>query len=346
MPKETDPILVQAGRVLLLALGIMIVGTAGYMVLEGWNVFDAFYMTVITLTTVGFGEVHTMDVPARMFTVVLMLIGAGGILFTLSTLLQYALDGRLTGELQRRRTHRMVNALRRHVIVCGYGRVGREVARQLQRQNMPFVVVDRTDERVAQAQADGCLAICADAAKDEGLHAAGIRHARALITAVDSDADNLYITLSARVLAPDLLIVARANDTDSEAKLRRVGASRVLSPHSIGGRHMALLAVRSPAIDFLDIVMGGAADADGHEHDLHLEAITLPPHSAFIGLGFTQARALCAGICNLLAVTRADGHVVADVSAPDAAAPLAVGDVLILIGRPDQLAEIADLGHK
>ncbi len=343
MSRETDPLLRQVGRVLLLGLGVMAVGTGGYMLLEGWDAFDALYMTVITLTTVGFGEVHPLNRPAQAFTIFLMLAGAGGVLYTLSSGLQYMLEGRLSGELLRRRTRRMVNALRDHVIVCGYGRVGREVARQLHRQGVPFVIVDRETERVALAQGDGWLALCADAAKDEGLQAAGIGQARALITAVDSDADNLYITLSARVLAPALPIVARANDADSEAKLRRVGATRVLSPHSIGGRHMALLAVRSPAVDFVDMVLGGATDGQGQDPDLHLEALPLTEESPFVGLTFAEARARCAGICNLLAVTRASGEVVADVSGPAAAVPLQPGDLLIVIGRPDQLRAIGGL---
>ncbi|MDQ2805531.1 MAG: NAD-binding protein [Chloroflexota bacterium] len=343
MSKETDPLLRQGMRVALLALGVIAFGTAGYVLLEGWDAFDAFYMTVITLTTVGFGEVHPMSRPAQAFTIFLMLAGAGGVLYTLSSGLQYMLEGRLSGELLRRRTRRMINALRDHVIVCGYGRVGREVARQLQHQGVPFVILDREAARVALAQSDGWLALQADAAKDEGLYAAGINHARALITAVDSDADNLYITLSARVLAPALPIVARANDADSEAKLRRVGATRVLSPHSIGGRHMALLAVRSPAVDFVDMVLGGATDSQGHHPDLHLEALPVAADSAFVGLTFGQARTRCAGICNLLAVTHADGEVVADVSGPAAERPLQAGDLLIVIGRPAQLREIGGL---
>ena len=343
MLSRTDPILAQLVRVLLPALGVVALGTAGYMLLEGWDAFDSLYMTVITLTTVGFGEIHTMDQPGRTFTIMLMLAGAGGVLYTLSALFQYLLDGRLTGELARRRIVRKVNSLANHVIVCGYGRVGREVARQLRRQGVPFVIVDRSEARVAQATADGWLALVADAAKDEGLHAAGITRARALITAVDSDADNIYITLSARVLAPGLHIVARANDPDSDAKLRRVGASRVLSPHSIGGRHMALLAVRSPAIDFMDTVLGGTPDSDGHTHDLQLEALVLTEGSAFVGQRFGEVRTRCAALASLLAVTRVDGHVVVDPDAPDAVEPLRPGDALILIGRPAQLQQLEKL---
>ncbi len=231
----------------------------------------------------------------------------------------------------------MVNQLRDHVIVCGYGRVGREVARQLQRQGVPFVILDLDEGRVAQATGDGWLALCADAAKDETLEAAGVTRARALITAVESDAANIYITLSARVLAPTLHIVARANDPDSEAKLRRVGASRVLSPHSVGGRHMALLAVRSTMVDFVDMVMSGVPGAGGGANPLQLETLALAAGSPFIGLTFADARARTAGHGTLLAIMHADGQIVAEAATPAAAVPLRVGDVLILIGRPEQL---------
>jgi voltage-gated potassium channel len=345
MTSRDDPRLKQLGRVVLLALAILLVGTLGYMVLEGWDAFDSFYMTIITITTVGFSEVHEMNRPARAFTIVLMLAGATGVLYTLSSILQYVLDGRLTGDLLHRRIRRMVQNLTNHVIVCGYGRVGREVARQLQRDQVPFVIVDKSEERVAMAIADGRLALCADAAKDEGLEAAGIARARALVSAVDSDADNIYITLSARVLAPALPIIARANDLDSDAKLRRVGASRVLSPHSIGGRHMALLAVRSPLVDFVDMVMSRAPDDAGGMGSLQLETLALDAQSALVGLTFPQARALCSSQGTLLAVTRGDGQIIAEVDAPRATEPLRPGDVLILIGRADQLKQLEALRH-
>jgi voltage-gated potassium channel len=343
MTPATYPILRQTIRVLLVVLAVVTVGVAGYMLLEGWDLFDALYMTVITLTTVGFGEVHAMGRPARAFTIALMLAGAGGVLYTLSTLLQYALDGRLTGEIARRRIRRVVGSLSNHVIVCGYGRVGREVARQLLRQGVPFVVIDKSEERVAQATADGWLSLCADAAKDEGLVTAGIERARALITAVDSDADNIYITLSARVLAPGLHIVARANDPDSEAKLKRVGASRVLSPHSIGGRHMALVAVSSAMVDFVDMMMHGGPLAKGAGPALQLETLAVHAQSNFAGLSLEQARALCARAGTLLGVTRADGRIVTDFAGAGGVDPLRAGDVLILIGSPDKLRDLEGL---
>lgn len=340
MRRGRDSLLGQVWRAGVLALAIAALGTLGYMVLEGWDAFDALYMTVITLTTTGFGELQVLSRPARAFTIVLMLAGAGGVLYTLSTLMQYVIDGRLGGEIARRRMRRMIGDLANHVIVCGYGRVGREVARQLKRQAVPFVILDKNEDRTGAAMEDGYLALTADAARDEDLLAAGIDRARALITAVDSDADNIYITLSARVLAPALHIVARANDAETDAKLRRVGASRVLSPHSIGGRHMALLAVRSAVVDFVDMMMSGTPDRDGHLHNLQLETLVLAGGSAFVGRTFAQARALITGVCTLLAVTRPDGHVIADVAAPDARSPLAAGDVLILIGTPDQLRQL------
>jgi voltage-gated potassium channel len=340
MTPRKDPILAQLWRAGMMGIGVVGVGTLGYILLEGWDPFDAFYMTIITLTTTGFGEIAPLDRPARLFTIVLMLAGAGGVLYTISAIMQYVIDGRLGGELTRRRIERMVSKLSRHVIVCGYGRVGQEVARQLRRQNIPFVIIDRNEERAIQAVADGWLAVVGDASKDEGLESVGVERARALVTAVDSDADNIYITLSARLIAPDLHIVARSNDPESEAKLLRVGADRVLSPHNIGGRHMALLAVRSTVVDFLDMMMTGAPDAEGHLHNLQLETLALDDKSAFTGMTFAKARAVCAGICTLLAVTRTDGHIIADVAAPDAGDPLRPGDVLILIGRPEQLKEL------
>jgi len=340
MRRGNDPILRQIALVLLLVLCVVLLGTGGYMLLEGWDAFDALYMTFITITTVGFGEVHPLDRAGRALTIVVMLAGAGGMLYTLSTILQYALDGRLSGEIGRRRTRRLIDHLTNHVIVCGYGRVGQEVARQLQRQAVPFVILDKSDDRVALATRDGWLALAADGAKDETLLAAGIARARALITCVESDADNIYITLSARVLAPGLHIVARANDPQSESKLARVGASRVLSPHNIGGRHMALVAVRPEMVDFVDTMLQGGNNPATGVGSLQLEMLAVKAGSPFNGLSFDQARALAARGGTLLGVTRPDGQIVADSRALAAAAPLAPGDMLILIGRPEALREL------
>jgi voltage-gated potassium channel len=260
-----------------LLIAVVLAGTAGYVALEHWSWFDAFYTTVTTITTVGGGEPAPMDVAGKWWTIAVVAFGFGVLTYTVLALVAYVIEGHLGEEFNARRMRRRIAKMHDHFILCGFGRVGREIARDFTAEKIAFVVVDINPDSLERAAAQGFTVMNGNAADVGTLQAAGIERARGLVTAVDDDADNIYVTLSARVLKPDIFIVARANAEDAERKIRLAGANRVISPYTIGGRRMASMAMRPTAVEFVDTVLS----ADNGQ--LLLEDITIRPGSAWIG---------------------------------------------------------------
>jgi len=224
----------------LLALGVITVaGVLGYMVFEGWSFIDALYMTVITLTTVGYREVRTLDTTGQLWTMLLLVTGVGTLFYAAVSSVELVVEGTIRGYFGRRRMQTAIGKLSDHYILCGYGRVGRQVAAEFARDGVPFVVVDQDPEIVEECVAEGYLALLGEASDDGMLKEAGVRRAKGLVAAVDSDADNVFVVLSARKLNPRLNIVARASSDESAAKLEMAGADRTLSPYAVGGRRLA-----------------------------------------------------------------------------------------------------------
>ena len=286
-----------AGLLVLPAIGV-----AGYCWIEGWPVLDALYMTVITLSTVGYTEVHPMSSAGRIFT--MGLIAGGGVLaaYALTQVAQIVFSGELRSSWVAQKRRRMLAELSQHFIVCGYGRVGRNVVTELQSEQLPFVVIEPQPEKVAAVQASGALAVQGDAAVEGVLRQAGIERARGLVACAKTDADNVFIVLTARSLRPDLIIVARADVEESEAKLRRAGASRVILPYHITGRRMVTMLVRPDVADFLDEV----SHTSGLE--LVLEQIQIAPTSPLAGLALAVAQARHDFEVTVLACKHADGQ--------------------------------------
>ena len=236
----------------LALFGIVVVGTVGYVLL-GFGVLDATYQTVTTITTVGFREVEPLDGAGQVFTIVLILAGVGTALYTLTVGLELIVEGHLGAVMERRRMDKRIDGLRNHVILCGWGRVGRAIAKELGDARREIVIVDNDPERVATV--DRLPYVLGDATSDDVLRQAGIEHAGALVAALSTDAANLFITLSGRALRPDLFIVARAREDSSIEKLARAGADRVVNPQEIGGARMAAFLLHPHVTEFLDVVM-------------------------------------------------------------------------------------------
>jgi voltage-gated potassium channel len=315
-----------AGPVLTLA-ATLLAGTFGYILIEGWPPDDALYMTITTISTVGFSEVRPLSRAGRLFTVALILVGVGALFYTFSSVMVFVFEGHLTQRWERRRMERAVSHLADHYILCGYGRVGRQIAHELRREGARFVVIDVNQTSLAAAEQDGLLVTYGNAADDQVLRRAGIERACGLITATAEDADNIFVTLSTRALRSDLSIVARANHEDSVPKLRRVGATRVVSPYTMAGQQMAMLAVRPAAVDFVETLLGGAGG------DLLLEDIQIEEGAPLVGLSVAAARRRFASGATLLALRR-DERMLAP---PPVDLTLRGGDVIALAGTDEQL---------
>ncbi|HZO94538.1 MAG TPA: NAD-binding protein [Candidatus Baltobacteraceae bacterium] len=316
-------------RLLLAAaslLAVIALGTAGYVVFERWSAFDALYMTITTITTIGGGEPTPLDLVGKWWTILVVVFGFGMLTYTLLLLVGYVLEGELGAQVEERRIRRRVAKMRDHFILCGFGRVGREIAHDFRAERIGFVVVDINQSSLESAIAEGFTVVHGNASDVDTLRAAGVERARGLITAVDSDADNIYVTLSARTLQPDLFIVSRANRADAEQKLRLAGANRVISPYRIGGRRMASLAMRPTAVDFVDTVL------TANNGRLVLEDFTIREESAWIGhaLGELLPEDTEAIV---LAIKRAG----AMEFRPPGATLLAAGDELVIAGPPQAI---------
>ncbi len=257
---------------------LVVIGTAGYMIIERWPFSDALFMAVTTITTVGFGEVQPLSENGRLFTILLLLVGLASLWYGLSVLVSVVVEGEIGLRWEERRMERQVDQMRDHHIVAGFGRVGRQTALALRDLGHPVVVIDADPAAISDAVATSFLAVEGNAAEDATLVRAGIERAAGLIAALGSDADNVFVTLSARALNATLPIVARANDGSAGPKLTRAGATQVVSPYSMAGHQMARLAVRPDTVDFIENLFSGTSGA------LVVEDVRVDPHSPLAGL--------------------------------------------------------------
>ena len=276
-------------------------GVAGYCWIEGWSVLDALYMTVTTLATVGYGEVHPLSTGGRLFTMGLIVSGGALAAFALTQLAQIVYSGEWRQHWENQKRLRMLSEISQHIIVCGYGRVGRNVVGELKAEGLPFVVIDLNPEKISRVQETGALAVLGDASNEGKLKEAGIDRARGLVAAAKSDAENVFIVLTARSLRPDLSIVARADVEESESKLLRAGANRVILPYHITGRRLVTMLVRPDVADFLDEV----SHASGME--LLLEQIQVASGSSLAGKTLADSQARHQFDVTVLACKTSDG---------------------------------------
>jgi voltage-gated potassium channel len=321
------------GPVFAVALLVLIIagGTGGYVAIEGWGAWDAFYMTIITVTTVGYREIHPLSRAGEAFTVVLLISGVGAALYTFTLLATVVVEGGLPKRLQRRRHERMLETVKDHFIICGYGRIGSIVAQQFRRQGIPYVVVERNAERVQTAIEDGALGVEADASREDVLKRVGIERARGLIAAVGTDAENVYAVLSARVLRPDLFIIGRAETEDATVKLKRAGADRVISPYQIGAVQIAQTAVRPAVVDFMEL----ATSSDNLE--LAMEQIPIARGSSLANRSVLDANIRQRYGAIVIGIQRADRRMEFN---PEPATSIRPGDKLVVLGRPDSLKRL------
>lgn len=319
-------------RAAILLAAVVFFGTAGYVLVEHWSWFDAFYMTIVTITTVGSGEPQPMSVAGKWLTIAVVAVGFSALTYTVLRLMAYMVEGRLESLFGERRRRLKVAKMQNHFILCGYGRVGREIANAFREGQTAFVVIDINEQSLQRAAADGCTVVHGDAAESETLRTAGVERARGLVAAVDSDEKNIYVTLSARVLNPRIYIIARANRDHAEEKLRLAGANRVISPYTIGGRRMASLAVRPTAIEFVDTVLSA------RNAELMLEDFAIGEESQSRGKTLNDL-APESGSMIVLALKR-DGRMTLR---PASDTRLQQGDEIVVAGSPEDMRSIEAL---
>jgi voltage-gated potassium channel len=315
--------LLWAGIILVLITSI---GTLGYVIIEGWSFFDALYMTIITIATVGYGEVHPLSTAGRIFSIFLILGGMGGAFYALFGAAQYILEGQFGITIGRRRMKTKIANLKNHFIICGYGRVGEETAATFEEEGVPFVIVDHREDCIGRAERSGYLFLQGDATRDEVLKEAGIEHARGLVAALGADADNTYVTLSARGLSPSLFIIARASDAETENKLKRAGANRVVSPNTIGGQRLAKLALYPGLVDFLDIL------TSPRWPEIEMDSVEVSRDSSLNGQTVKGVRQ-CSNT-GVIAIKKINGQFLPN---PGDDEKIVAGDSLIVMGARNQL---------
>ena len=307
---------------------VIVAGTIGYLII-GFGVLDALYQAVVTVTTVGLGPVRPLHTAGKIFTIVLILVGVGTALYAFSAVLEVLIEGHMREMMRRRRMERSIERTSGHVIVCGWGRVGREVARFLAAAGREVVVVDRNPERLSEVPYP---TVHGDVTDDRTLEEAGITRAATLVAALETDADNLYVTLASRSIRPDLQIIARARNESSEPKLIRAGADRVVNPQQLGGDRMAALVTQPHVVDFVDVVMH-----DG-TLEFRLEEVAVAESSSLTGNTLSSARVHDRTGALVLAIRRTGGGFVTN---PSDRTQIEAGDVLISVGTADQLAALS-----
>ena len=321
---------------LTLLVMVLLFGVFGYRFLSDYTWVDAFYMTIITVTTVGFSEVRPLDVEAKIFTVILIITSVFIFAFAISVITEYVLSRNSLQLLKKKRVKNKISSISDHVIICGFGRNGNQAAERLKAYNRPFVVIERNKEVIEKFEED-ILFIEGDANEDETLIEAGIDRAQYLITAMPDDAANLFVVLSARQLNKNLFIISRASQLTSQKKLRLAGADKVIMPDKIGGDHMASLVVMPDLITFMDKL-----STEG-EHTTNLEEVTIESFMARVdnhSLRDLDLRRKTG--CTIIGYIEPNGNYIIN---PEADLKLQPQGKVIVLGRPEQIKKLNDMFH-
>jgi voltage-gated potassium channel len=326
-----------ARRFLVLLIAIvatLAIGTAGFTFIDHYPPFDAFYMTLTTMTTVGYGEIHPLSRAGRIFNSLLIFFGVTTIFIGIGTMTQTIVELELGNAMERRRNKRMIEKLQDHFIVCGFGRVGRGAATELAHSGVPFIVVDVLPERAEQAIRAGMLALAADSTHDETLRQAGVERARGLVAALSTDADNLFVLLSAKGLNPKIYVAARAAEEGAEEKMRRAGADAVFAPYVITGHRLAQSLLRPHVVQFLDFTTKDIG------MDISIEQVRVVEDSEVVSKSIKELRlGRDLGVI-VMAIRKKDGAMLFN---PPADTAVQGGDYLIVMGRQNDLRALENL---
>jgi voltage-gated potassium channel len=316
--------------VIVVAVGVLVFGTSGYMLIEGWSVLDAFFMTIITMSTIGYGEVNVLSHSGRLFTIVLIIVGVVVASYVVTTVVDLFTSQEFLEQIRYRRRNRKLGKICEHTIICGFGRLGRNLAKELNLRRCPFIVIDMNPEAVQDCRQLGFPVTQGNAADERILQEAGINRAKSLVAAADSDAENVFIVLSAKSMNPNLEIISRCNSEHSVPKLEMAGVKTVISPHAIAGRRAAQLLTHPNVMSFLDGVL------EFGDQQMRLEEFIISENSSLAGQTLREARLKVA----VLAVTHPDQPLL---SHPNADTRLLPGAGIIVMGVEQELNELAEI---
>ncbi len=316
----------------VLFLALLALGVAGYMGIEGWSFLDALYMTITTVATVGFGEVHPLSDTGQVFTIFLILGGVSVFFYGFVNMVGFVLEGELTTALGGQRMKIRIESLKGHDILCGFGRVGEEIAKELKERGAAFIVVDSNPDAIARARARNYLVVEGDATRDEVLRNAGVERAHCLMAASDSDAGNTFIVLAAKALNPALLVISRAAQSESVARMLQAGAARVISPYSITGRRMALSALQPMLADFADAL------ANRQQHQQILAEIEITANTILIAKTVAELIKNQPG-ATVLGLQKSSGETIVG---PRGDTPLEAADRLIILTEKEAIGTIIE----
>ena len=331
-PKYFDRLVfVRLGRAVLILGGILLFGTLGYYLIEDMTIFDSFYMTVITISTVGFAEISPPTPLGRVLTVIIIIAGISFGTYTIGTIVRIFVEGELINYFGRRKVQKQIADMKDHFIICGYGRIGRIICDELAADDFDFVVIEQNPEAVEDVTEKHYLCIEEDATSEEALQQAGIMQARGLVTAVNSDANNVFITLTAKGLRPDIFVLARASDEGNEDKLIRAGATRVVSPYLIGGKRMGQILKRPTVADFIDIT------TMGNQLGLVMEEALVNAGSGLNGKNLIDSSLRRDFGVIIVAIKRPSGEMIYN---PLPTETLGSGDVIVVIGKHEDLVRM------
>ncbi len=331
-PKEHDFKSITRG--LLMLFGIICVGTAGYMFIEKWNFMESLYMTVITITTVGYKEIRPLSDPGKIFTMFLIFTGVGIIAYTLGLVAQTMIEFEIMAILGRKKLGLKIKSLKNHYILCGYGKIGRVVANELKSRDVPVLIIEKDPELRELLERDGHAYIIADATIEDVLIDAGIERAKGLIVLLSSDADNLFLTMTAKTLNPNLFVLSRAEEEHTYNKLLRVGADKVVMPHIIGGQKMANLIVKPAVSEFLELTV------HNREIELEIEEFMVEKGSPLIGMTLEKSGIRQKTNVIIVAIRKKEGQMVFN---PSSMTRIEEGDILIALGQRDGLRRLKTL---
>jgi len=313
---------------------VLTVGTLGYMIIEGWELLSALYMTVITITTVGYGEVAPLSLGGITFTIILILASVGMVAFIVVGLTRVMVEGEVRKILGRRKLEKRIGHLSSHYIVCGYGRIGSYICKELAEKPLPFVVVEKHPNITQRLEEAGYFYVNGDATNDETLRKAGIESAKCLVAAVASDADNLYITLTARELNTGLYILSRATDENAQKRLLTAGATKVVSPYLIGAHRMAMALVRPTVVDFMEIAMHRKS-LELQLEEIRVNQVDQLPSATLRDSGIRSDLDLI-----IVGVKKESGEMIYN---PSSETQLEAGDTLIILGERRNLDKLEKL---